>query len=290
MIGNHIFVFEMKRVFTDQLNRSVEVTWPPQRIISLVPSQTELLYDLGLHSEVVGQTLFCIHPAQEHKLKPRVGGTKNVKFEKIAALQPDLIIGNKEENTQSDIEELSKHYPVWMSDIQTLEDALDMIHRLGELVNRPTEAYSISSIIQQSFSTLSANSQTPTSNLQPPTSSLQQPITNCVYLIWRNPWMAAGHHTFINDMLYRLGMNNVAQSFDSRYPALTDEELRTLQPDTILLSSEPYPFKEKHIEELKQLCPNASIELVDGELFSWYGSRLRHSVGYFKELLLLLAK
>jgi ABC-type Fe3+-hydroxamate transport system substrate-binding protein len=291
------FCFQMKKVFVDQMNREVILQWPPQRIVSLVPSQTELLYDLGLREEVVGQTLFCIHPAEMHKVKPRVGGTKNVKFEKIAALQPDLIIGNKEENTQADIEELSKHYPVWMSDIQTLEDALEMIRNVGELVNRPTEADSIASTIQQSFSILSANSQTPISNFQSPTANSrhpiansQQPIANSVYLIWRNPWMAAGHHTFITDMLHRLGMNNVAQSFDSRYPALTGEELRALQPDIILLSSEPYPFKDKHIAELQAICPQAKIQLVDGELFSWYGSRLVHSVSYFKELLVLLAK
>lgn len=279
MIGNHIFVFEMKRVFTDQMNRQVEVTWPPQRIVSLVPSQTELLYDLGLHNEVVGQTLFCIHPADKHKVKPRVGGTKNVNPRKIAELRPDLIIGNKEENTQSDIEELSKQYPVWMSDIQTLEDALQMINCIGELVNRPTEAQSIASTIQQSFA-----------DLHHPTSNLHNPQSNALYLIWRKPWMAAGHDTFITNMLHRLSFRNVAQSFDSRYPALTDDDLRGLQPGTIFLSSEPYPFKEKHIEELQLLCPNATIRLVDGELFSWYGSRLLHSVSYFKQLVTSLAK
>jgi ABC-type Fe3+-hydroxamate transport system substrate-binding protein len=272
MRRNHIFVFEMKRLFTDQMNRSVEVAWPPKRIVSLVPSQTELLYDLGLHNEVVGQTLFCIHPPEMHELKPRIGGTKNVNIETVAALQPDLIIGNKEENDRQTIEALAKLYPVWMSNIQTLEDALEMINLIGELVNRPTEAQLIASTIQQSFSTLLANS--------------QQPTVKSVYLIWRTPWMAAGHDTFINDMLNRLGFHNVAQSLDSRYPEITDQQIQSFQPDVIFLSSEPYPFKAKHIEELQAICPQATIKLVDGELFSWYGSRLVHSVAYFKELLI----
>lgn len=275
MKRNHIFVFEMKRVFTDQMNRSVEVAWPPKRIVSLVPSQTELLYDLGLHNEVVGQTLFCIHPALMHDTKPRVGGTKNFNIAKIAALQPDLIIGNKEENIQAGIEELAKLYPVWMSDIQTLDDSVQMIKQIGEVVNRETEAQSIASQIRQSFSSIS---------------EINHPKSEILYLIWRQPWMAAGHNTFINDMLKRLGFNNVVQHLYSRYPEVTTEHLQQLQPQIIFLSSEPYPFKDKHIEELKAICPHATVMLVDGELFSWYGSRLLHSVVYFKEVLSLLAK
>ncbi|MES2779257.1 MAG: helical backbone metal receptor [Bacteroidota bacterium] len=266
----------MKRVFTDQMNRSVEVAWPPKRIVSLVPSQTELLYDLGLHNEVVGQTLFCIHPAEMHASKPRVGGTKNYKLDKIEDLQPDLIIGNKEENDKAGIEELAKLYPVWMSDIQTLDDSMEMIRQVGALVDRTEEARFISSNILQSFESLPVNS--------------QRPIANSLYLIWRNPWMAAGHDTFINDMLKRLGFNNSVQLFDSRYPEVNREQLQQLQPEVIFLSSEPYPFKEKHIEELQILCPRAIIKLVDGELFSWYGSRLLHSVTYFQKVLSELAK
>lgn len=279
MRRNHIFVFEMKRLFTDQMNRSVEVAWPPKRIVSLVPSQTELLYDLGLHNEVVGQTLFCIHPPEMHELKPRIGGAKNVNIEKVAALQPDLIIGNKEENDRQTIEALAKLYPVWMSDIQTLEDALEMIKQIGTLVNRDDQAQSIASNIQQSFA-----------DLQHPTSNLRNPKSNALYIIWRKPLMAAGHHTFINNMLNRLRFHNVAQSLDSRYPEITDQQIQSLQPDVIFLSSEPYPFKAKHIEELQAICPQATIKLVDGELFSWYGSRLLHSATYFRALLSSLAK
>lgn len=261
----------LPKTVTDQMGREVTFSYPPRRIISLVPSQTELLYDLGLADEVVGQTLFCIHPEAMHKSKPRIGGTKNYKLDKIAALQPDLIIGNKEENEKAGIEELEKHYPVWMSDIQTLDDALDMMTRIGALTHRSDKAREITTKIKQAFDSFKPLTTTPLAT---------------AYLIWREPWMAAGHSTFITSMLARLGMQNVFMNETSRYPQFTGEQLASVNPELILLSSEPYPFKEKHISELQQLCPRAKVMLVDGELFSWYGSRLLHSVEYFKRLLL----
>lgn len=251
------------------MGREISFNFPPKRIISLVPSQTEFLYHLGLTDEIIGQTLFCIHPEEMHKSKPRIGGTKNYKFDKIAELKPDLIIGNKEENTREGVEELAALYPVWMSDIETLDDALEMMKGVASLVNKEREGIATISKIKQAFDGL---------HHFPPSKST-------AYLIWRKPWMAAGHDTFINDMLGRLGLKNVFQNLDSRYPEVSDEALVKANPELILLSSEPYPFKEKHIEELHSLCPGAKIILVDGELFSWYGSRLLHSVDYFKQLL-----
>lgn len=253
----------------DQMGREVIVPTTPKRIISLVPSQTELLYDLGLSEEVVGQTLFCIHPDDMHKSKPRIGGTKQFKHELIATLNPDLIIGNKEENEKQEVEQLMAKYPVWMSDIQTLDDALNMITQVGELVNKTNEAYGIRSEIEIGFKQLNYLST----------------HKKALYLIWRKPWMAAGHDTFINHILNKIGLVNIADNLESRYPELTNEMMMEAQPDIILLSSEPYPFKEKHIEELQTICPQAKIILVDGELFSWYGSRLRYSVAYFNQLL-----
>lgn len=253
----------------DQMGREVIVPTTPKRIISLVPSQTELLYDLGLSEEVVGQTLFCIHPDDMHKSKPRIGGTKQFKHELIATLNPDLIIGNKEENEKHEVEQLMAKYPVWMSDIQTLDDALNMITQVGELVNKTNEAYGIRSEIEIGFKQLNYLST----------------HKKALYLIWRKPWMAAGHDTFINHILNKIGLVNVADNLVSRYPELTNEMMIEAQPEIILLSSEPYPFKEKHIEELQTICPQAKIILIDGELFSWYGSRLRYSVSYFNQLL-----
>ena len=252
----------------DQMQRPFGLNQAPLRIVSLVPSQTELLYDLGLEDEVVGQTLFCIHPAHQHQTKPRVGGTKNLNLDKIRSLKPDLIIGNKEENEQSQIEALMQEFPVWMSDIQNLEDALNMILQLGQLVNKESAAIAIHTQIKTSFDALVQTEKRGT----------------CVYLIWREPYLAAGNSTFINDMLQRCGYQNVCSQLPGRYPEISAQWLKEQNPQNVLLSSEPYPFKEKHIQELAEICQNAQIQLVDGEMFSWYGSRLLESAKYFNSL------
>src|SRR6185437_6810940 len=130
----------MKKAFTDMMGNKVVLNYPPRRIISLVPSQTELLYDLGLDGTVVGITKFCVHPNEWFRNKKRVGGTKTLHLNIIEELQPDLIIANKEENTREQIETLSTAYPVWVSNIQTISDGLDMIRKVGELVGKSTEA------------------------------------------------------------------------------------------------------------------------------------------------------
>lgn len=260
--------FNTEMTFTDQLNRDLEIpAWPPRRIVSLVPSQTELLADLGLENEVVGITKFCVHPEKWFREKTRVGGTKTLSIEKIKNLKPDLIIGNKEENERTQIEELAAHYPVWLSDVRTLEQACDMMARVGELVGKAAETQKLIGKIKTEFA------------LCPP------PSTRCpaAYFIWRKPYMVAGSDTFIDEMLRVAGFHNVF-SYKNRYPEITFEELAEAKPEVILPSSEPYPFAEKHFEPLREVCPNARIQLVDGEMFSWYGSRLLHSAAYFQKL------
>ena len=260
-------------IFTDQLSKKIELVSTPKRIISLVPSQTELLCDLGLSDEVVGITKFCIHPEKWFRTKTRIGGTKTIDFDKIKLLNPDIIIGNKEENEQSQIEELSKHYKVWMSDINNLKDAFDMILRVGALLGKQQESINLKLQIESEFNELS--NQYPVSNMQ-----------NIAYCIWRNPYMVAGNNTFINDMLSRCGFNNVFASPQlTRYPEVTSEQIAAANPNIIFLSSEPFPFGEKHIQEFKTICPNAQVMIVDGELFSWYGSRLVSSPPYFTKLI-----
>ncbi|MCR5886974.1 helical backbone metal receptor [Hymenobacter sp. J193] len=251
----------------DQMNRRVELPFPPQRIVSLVPSQTELLFDLGLGNRIVGVTKFCLHPAEARKQAKVIGGTKNFHFEAIAVLKPDLIIGNKEENYQTGIEELAAQYPVWMSDINSLPDALDMIRRIGQLVEREEAAATLAASIQTSFDAL----------------PLPKEPLSAAYFIWRKPYMVAAAGTFIDDMLTRAGYQNVFGGL-TRYPEITPERLQAAAPRQILLSSEPYPFGEKHVAEFQAICPEAEIRIVDGELFSWYGSRLQHSAGYFRQL------
>lgn len=260
------------RTVIDQMHRTIQVPEHPQRIISLVPSQTELLFDLGLDERVVGITKFCIHPEEwsdRHRThtKPRVGGTKNVDLEKVRALRPDLIIGNKEENTQAEIEALAQEFPVWMSDVEDLEDALTMIERIGDLVHEVPEATKLNSGIRSAFAAL-----------EPLSSPLSAP-----YFIWRSPWMVAADATFIGDMLERCGFT--MPSTGTRYPQLSDAELAALDPDVVLLSSEPFPFKEDHIPAVNILLPGTPVHLVDGEMFSWYGSRLLRAPAYFQELI-----
>ncbi len=253
-------------LFTDQLNNTIELQTFPKRIISIVPSQSELLWDLGLREELVGITKFCIHPQQMFNSVERVGGTKTLNLEKIRALKPDVIIGNKEENEQLQILELQQEFPVWMSDIYTLQDALQMMEGIGTLVNKTQQAETIKNTIQTSFLNLPHKPQ------------------SVLYLIWNKPYMAAGKATFIGDMLNKIGLQNVLEQ-NSRYPELSIEEIIALNPELVFLSSEPYPFKQEHMDELQQHLPASKIILVDGELFSWYGSRLTKSVAYFHELM-----
>lgn len=250
--------------FTDQLHRTIFLPQPPERIISLVPSQTELLVDLGLEEQIVGVTKFCIHPKHLRKSKTIVGGTKNYRFEVIDSLKPDLIIGNKEENDREGIEKLAEKYPVWMSYIFSLDDNYEMICQVGRITQRESQSQEIIRKIKTSF---------------------EKPIPRkgtCVYLIWNDPIMVAGQDTFINVMLGKAGFENLIDK--PRYPVLEKEDLQRLNPDFLLLSSEPFTFKEKHLDFFRELFPNSHIELVDGELFSWYGSRLINSVEYFQRL------
>jgi ABC-type Fe3+-hydroxamate transport system substrate-binding protein len=255
----------LQRVFIDQLSRKVEVSYPPKRIISLVPSQTEILFFLGLSNQIVGITKFCIHPANECAIKHKIGGTKNFRFDVLDELKPDLIIGNKEENYQEGIEQLQGKHPVWMSDISKISDALAMITCIGELTDTEANANLLVEQTQDSFLRLK-----------------RRPSLKVVYLIWKAPWMAAGKYTFIDDILTQMGLQNAVST--SRYPVVNDSELDALQPDIVMLSSEPFPFKEKHIQELQILLPKAKIMLVDGELFSWYGNRMLKAVDYFNSL------
>lgn len=251
---------------TDQLGRTINLPSVPKRIISIVPSQTELLFYLGLNEEVVGITKFCIHPENKFKATSKVGGTKQFDFDKIRSLQPDLIIANKEENDRVQVEALMDMCPVWISDVYNLESAVDMIDSVGELTGRSPVANQLSKKIKISFN-----------NLKIPKSQL-----TVAYLIWREPFMVAGKNTFIDAMLSKCGLTNVFK--EDRYPEVNVEMLVKPNPDVVLLSSEPYPFKEKHIAEIKRKLPSAIVKLVDGESFSWYGSRLLYAPAYFKKL------
>ena len=250
----------------DQMNSEIRLESNPSRIISLVPSQTELLHYLNLGDEVIGITKFCIHPKKWHEAKTIIGGTKNVDIEKVRGLKPDLIIGNKEENSKADILKLKEFAPVWMSDIYTLEDSLDMILQVGQLTNRAPQSLELIEKIKSEFNDLKEI----TTNF---------PRTSTLYFMWHNPSMIAGNRTFIGDMLDKCGLENVANI--ERYEELKKDK----EVDLVLLSSEPFPFREKHIKEYQSRFPKANVCIVDGEMFSWYGSKLKEAPKYFANLL-----
>jgi ABC-type Fe3+-hydroxamate transport system substrate-binding protein len=253
----------------DQTGRDIEIPSNPQRIISIVPSQTELLFDLGLGEEVIGITKFCIHPDEWFRNKTRIGGTKTLNLEKIRQLKPDLIIANKEENTKEQVEELAKEFPVWTSNIQTLDEALDMIQSVGNIVGKNEKAIELVQQICAKFDDLKKINSNPAK-------------PKAAYLIWKDPYLSVGGDSFINDMMKYAGFENVFQTL-KRYPEIQLEDLKN-NCDVVLLSSEPFPFAQKHLTEIQEMVSNVKIILVDGEMFSWYGSRLLLAPDYFMEL------
>jgi ABC-type Fe3+-hydroxamate transport system substrate-binding protein len=258
-------------VSTDQTGRTIALEQAPFRIISLVPSQTELLADLGLENEVVGITKFCIHPESWYRSKTRVGGTKDFKTELIRSLHPDLIIANKEENDRERLESLMNDFPVWISDVHDLPSALSMIQEVGRLCNRAGESDKVSAFVASSFDALDAH-----------ISLKKKAEETCIYYIWKDPWLCAGSDTFIADMLRRCGLKVIPEH--PRYPEVNPSALHSDPPELILLSSEPFPFRQEHFESLQQFLPKSRVLLVDGEYFSWYGSRLKTAVPYFLSL------
>lgn len=254
-------------IHIDQMGNDIVKKSPFKRVVSLVPSQTELLTDLIGIDRVAGRTKFCIHPRTTVKQIPIIGGTKKFNFQKIDDINPDLIIGNKEENYKEGIEQLQQKYPVWMSDIFSLEDNYDMIARLGKLLDVEASANQLISQTKRSF--------------QPVINTHQGKV---LYFIWQDPFIVAGKNTFIDHLLNVLGFENTC--IQMRYPEMDQYILEKLNPDYIFLSSEPYPFKEKHIKRFGDLFPEAIVKLVDGEMFSWYGSRLLKAGKYFSDELL----
>jgi ABC-type Fe3+-hydroxamate transport system substrate-binding protein len=255
-------------IYTDQFNREIQLKKVPKRIISLVPSQTELLVDLGLESSIVGVTKFCVHPKHLRISKAVVGGTKQINIEKIKALRPDIILCNKEENAKDIIDSLEGIAPIHISDIYNLEDCYELIKMYGDIFEVKSESSNIISNIQKErevFQVKIANSEKP----------------KVAYFIWKNPWMVAASGTFIDVMLQESGFQNVFQ-IEKRYPEIDLKNSKLKNTDFIFLSSEPFPFKEEHILELHSSFPEKKIEIVDGEMFSWYGSRLQKSFRYFE--------
>jgi len=254
--------------FRDALNRVVEITYPPQRIISLVPSITELLFDLGLEKRIIGVTNFCVHPIEKTKTMTHIGGTKDFDITKILALKPDLVIANKEENPKNEILKLAEKVPVFVTHVTGLSSALQMIEQISQITNKTKEGLWIIEEIKAQFQ------------------KLKRPVElrKAIYLIWRKPYMTINGNTFIHDMMLRAGFQNVFSQKTESYPVITAEEIKNSEAEIILLCSEPYRFKEKYIPEFLDLLPSADVRVVDGEMFTWYGSRMRLAADYFESL------
>ena len=256
---------------TDARSRRHTLARPPRRIVSLVPSQTELLAHLGLDDEVVGLTRFCVHPEEWKSRKVIIGGTKQVDRERIARLEPDLILGNLEENTRAMVEALDPLAPVFVTDVRTVPEALAMIRTVGQLTQRDDAAQRLAGEIDARFTAL------------PDFTPLRT-----IYLIWNDPIMTVGGDTFIHDVMARAGLVNVFGD-RMRYPVVSADELAGARPNVLLLSSEPYPFAERHRAAFQDLLPEASVHRVDGEPFSWYGSRLLRSPAFLRDVRATLA-
>ena len=250
---------------------------PPGRVVSLCPSITETVAALGAWDCLVGRTRFCVHPADRVGSVADVGGTKAPKLDKILAIEPDLVLFNEEENRKEDAEALKasgiRVASFFPSDVPT---TAAYIRRLGALLGKPAEGAALAEellelrrAIAQELAVESADETRP----------------SCVYLIWRNPWMAAGSGTFISSLIEAGGLLNAVDS-EEPYPALSASDIFALDPSVVLLSSEPFPFAEKHRRELASATglPASRFVLVDGELLSWHGVRTLAGLRYARSL------
>lgn len=251
----------------DQVGNLVSLDKPANRIVSLVPSLTELLFDIDLEESIIGRTKFCIFPDDKVKNKQVIGGTKDVKIEVIKDLKPDLVIANKEENHKETVDELRKFTSVYTSNISSVHSAVAAIEDIGTLTNRENKSFQLIENIENEFGKLRN----------------QNDAKTCIYLIWKDPYMTIGKDTFIYEMLQYAGFKSVI--LDYRYPTISLEEIEASDAKYVLLSSEPYPFKQKHLDELQEKMPSKRFILVDGTYFSWYGSRIKYAPMYFNDAL-----
>ncbi len=252
--------------FADDVGRSVEMMWPPQRIISLCPSITETLYTLGLSSRVVGRTRFCIHPQPDVMSAENIGGTKQVDFERVAKLFPDLMIAEKEENTRDTVSVLEQSYPVYVANVTSVASAVKLIRNLGDLTGSAERATSLAASVEAKVRQVAS--------VFPRTMA---------YLIWEKPYMGVGANTYLHDLLAHFGFVNVLAGRAERYPEISLTELQRLRPEVVFLSSEPFPFDRRHQTALQAVLPKTRVVLVDGEI-SWYGARMEWAFPYLEQV------
>lgn len=240
------------------------------RLVSLCPSLTELVFDLGRGADLVGRTKFCVHPADGVGAVASVGGTKNPKLDRIVALRPDLVLMNEEENRREDAEALrAAGVPLHTSLPRDAHETAAMVRDVGAALDRADAAERIAADIEARADRVRA-------------AARGRPPVRWAYLIWREPWMTVNGDTFVDALLSLAGGANVFGAHAERYPTIQLDELARADPDRVLLSSEPFPFRDAHADELaaRTGLPRDRFQLVDGELLSWHGSRTPRGIDY----------
>lgn len=240
------------------------------RIVSLVPSITELLFDLGLGSHVVGRTTFCIHPRAAVAAVPRVGGTKTVRLDKLRALAPTHVVLNVDENTREAAEAIAAFVPhVIVTHPLGPRDNLHLYRLLGGIFGRARRAERYCGEFERALEALTERVR-------------DLPRRRVLYLIWRRPWMSISRATYISRTLALVHWETVPDGGTERYPQVTLDATLLARTDIILFSSEPFPFKDKHMGEVRRTAPVArhTLALIDGEMTSWYGTRAIKGLRY----------
>jgi ABC-type Fe3+-hydroxamate transport system substrate-binding protein len=250
----------------DHLGREVEFSFPPKRIISIVPGITDILYALDLENEIVGRTRYCIYPKDKVKQAKTVGGTKRIKMDQIRELEPDLIVSEKEENTKEIVAQLEKEFPVYVCEVQTLDDTFNIIEDLGKVTDRQKVSEKLQSEIRKAIQSL------PSVHGK-----------KFAYVIWQNPYMVAGSDTYITSLMEKMGFINAFAGYEGRYPEVSEDDFRNEDLDFIFLATEPFPFQEKHIQHFSELFPDVEVRSLDGEMF-WNGPRIIEASSYFNKV------
>ena len=258
---------------TDDVGATLELNRTPQRIASLVPSLSEALWWLGLGDKLVGVTRYCVRPADGFPWAERIGGTKNPDVPRIVGLSPDVVVANAEENRLKDIEELrSAGVPVFVTFPKTVTESAITLRKLGRLVGERERGNEMADAIDRAIDEAHAR------RASPPLRSF------CA--IWRKPYMAVGHGTYAQDVLHICGFESVLPVTRGRYPKVTLDDIRRLDPDVVLLPDEPFPFGPEHREDFEGW--RARVVIFDGTLLSWYGPRTPEALSGLTEMALAI--
>jgi ABC-type Fe3+-hydroxamate transport system substrate-binding protein len=259
------------RALVDASGVALELSHPPRRIVSLIPSTTELLCHLGLADALVGVTVYCVEPREVVRTKQKIGGEKNPDVAAIVALAPELVITNVEENRREDVEALrAAGVPVWVVYPRSVDETATFIRELGAI----TETGPRADALADEIVTLAARARA---------ASAHRPPATVFYPIWRGPYMTINRDTYIHDVLRTVGAVNVFGERSERYPTVTLDEMAARRPDVIVLPDEPFRFRRVHVKDFERYTDvpavqRGRIHLMDGKLFSWHGPRLAEAL------------